>query len=142
MQLNLTKQKNWVFICIYRPPAPQEQYILGNLPAILDPYSSIYINHIILGDFNMEARNLILISFRQHLILCNLMKSSTCFWREWYFHEFNFINRKICRKHSSTFETGLINHLPLILSVLKTTSNIKNRNYTDTHVIQRHQKIL
>ena len=131
-----------MFICIYRPLAPQEQYFLGNLPAILDPYSSIYINHIILGDFNMEARNLILISFRQLLILCNLIKSSTCFEGNGTFMNLNFTNRKICPKHSSTCETGLINHLHLILSVLKTTLKKKNRNYTDTHVIQRHQNIL
>lgn len=53
-----------------------------------------------------------------------------------------FTNRKFCYKHSSIFETGLINHLQLILSVLKTTLKKKNRNYTDTDVIQRHQKIL
>ena len=116
-----SNKKTWMFMCICRPPAPEEQYFLGNLSTILDPYSSIYINHIILADFNMEPRNLILISFRQYLILCDLIKSSTCFEGNGTFINLTFTNRKFCFKHSSLFETYLINHLHLIKSVLKIT---------------------
>ena len=55
-ELNLRKEK-WMFVCIYRPPKQDSQYYLENLSLIIDHYSSIYDNHIILGDFNMEPKN-------------------------------------------------------------------------------------
>ena len=46
-----------MFMRIYRPPAQNKQYFLENLPMIVDHYSSIYDNHIILGDFIMEPNS-------------------------------------------------------------------------------------
>ena len=46
-----------MFMCIYKPPAQNKQYFLGNLSMIADHYSSIYDNHIILEDF-MKSLNL------------------------------------------------------------------------------------
>ena len=48
---------------------------------IADNYLSIYDNHKILGDFNMEPNNPILISFMQSLNLFNIIKLDT-FQRE------------------------------------------------------------
>ena len=61
-ELNLRKEK-WMFVCIYRPPKQDSQYFLENLSLIIDHYSSIYDNLIILGDFNMESKNPKLASF-------------------------------------------------------------------------------
>ena len=61
-KLNLRKEK-WMFVCIYRPPKQDSQYFFENLSLINDQYSSIYDNHIILGDFNMERKNPKLPSF-------------------------------------------------------------------------------
>ena len=55
-ELNIRKEK-WMFVCIYRPPKQGSQYFLENLPLIIDHYSIIYDNNIILGDFNMEPKN-------------------------------------------------------------------------------------
>ena len=77
-ELNLRKEK-WMFICIYRPPVQNKQYFLENLSMIVDYYSIIFDNHIILGDFNMEPNSQILISFMQSLNLFNIIKSNTCF---------------------------------------------------------------
>ena len=44
-------------MCIYRPPAQNKQYFLEKLSMIVDHYSSIYDNHVILGDFNMEPNS-------------------------------------------------------------------------------------
>ena len=52
-----------MFVCIYRPPKQDSQYFSENLSLIIDHYSSIYDNHIILGDFNMEPKNPKLASF-------------------------------------------------------------------------------
>ena len=58
-----------------------KQYFLENLIMIADNYLSIYDHHKILGDFNMEPNNPILILFMQSLNLCNIIKSDT-FQRE------------------------------------------------------------
>ena len=57
-ELNLRKEK-WMFVCIYRPPKHGSQYFIENMSLIIDHYSSIYDNYIIiiLGDFNMEPKN-------------------------------------------------------------------------------------
>ena len=52
-ELNL-RRKKWMFMCIYRPPSQNKQYFLDKLSEIINQYSSIYDNYIILGDFNME----------------------------------------------------------------------------------------
>ena len=62
-------------MCVYRPPAQNKQYFLENLSMTVDHYSSIYANHIILGDFNMEPNSAILKSFMQSLNLFNIIKS-------------------------------------------------------------------
>ena len=49
------------------------------MPLIIDHYSSICDNHIILGDFDMEAKNPKLASFMHSFNLYNLIKSNTCF---------------------------------------------------------------
>ena len=77
-ELNLRKEK-WMFMCIYRSPSQNKQYLLGMLSEIIDHFSSIYDNYIILGDFNMEPSDSILKTFMQSHNLFNLIKSNTCF---------------------------------------------------------------
>ena len=77
-ELNLRKEK-WMLVFIYRPPKQGSQYFLGNVSLIIDHYSSIYENHIILGDFNMESKKPKLASFMHPFNLYNLIKSNTCF---------------------------------------------------------------
>ena len=113
-----------MFLCIYSPPAQSKQYFLDDLTMIVDHYSNIYDNHIILGDFNLEPDSPILISFMQSLNLINIIKSSTCFKRHRTCIDLILTNRKYCFKHSSNFETGLSDHHHLIYSMLKTTFKI------------------
>ena len=88
---------------------------------IIDHYSSIYDNHIILGDFNMEPKDPKLASLRHSFNLYNLIKSNTCFKESGSCSDFILTNRKYCFEHTSTFETGLTDHHHLIYSMLKTT---------------------
>ena len=111
-----------MFVCIYRPPKQDSQYFLGNLPLIIDHYSSIYDNHIILGGINMEPKNPKLASFMHSVNLYNLIKSNTCFKGSGSYINLILTNRKYCFKHTSTFETGLSNHHHLIYSMSQTTS--------------------
>ena len=70
-----------MFICIYRPPSQNKQYLSDKLPEIIDYYSSIYDNYIILGCFKMEAIDSLLNAFIKSHDLYNLIKSNTCFKR-------------------------------------------------------------
>ena len=70
-----------MFICIYRPPSQNKQHLSDKLPEIIDYYSSIYGNYIILGCFKMEAIDSLLNAFIKSHDLYNLIKSNTCFKR-------------------------------------------------------------
>ena len=129
-ELNVRKER-WVFLCIYRPPAQNKQYFLDNLTMIVDHYSSIFNNHINLGDFNLEPDSPILISFMQSLNLFNIIKSNTRFKGDGTCIDLILSNRKYCFKHSSTFETGLSDHHHLIYSMLKVTFKT-NQNFLNT----------
>ena len=56
-----------------------KQYFLENVFIIVDHYSSIYDNHIILGDFNIEPNSPILMLFMWSLNLFNIIKLNTSF---------------------------------------------------------------
>ena len=60
-----------MFKCIYRPPSQNKQYFLENLLEIIDHFSSIYDNYMILGDFNIEPSDSILKTFMQSHNLSN-----------------------------------------------------------------------
>ena len=88
---------------------------------IVDHYSSVNDNHIILGDFNMEPNSPTLISIMQSLKLFNIIKSNTCFKGNCICIGLIITNGKYCFRHSPTFETGLSDHHHLIYPTLKTT---------------------
>ena len=100
-ELNLRKEM-WMFVCIQKPPKLESQYFFENLSLIIDHYSSIYDNHIILGDFNMETKSPKLASFMHFLI-----KSNTCLKGSGICIDFILTNRKYCFIHTSNFEAGL-----------------------------------
>ena len=66
-------------MCIYRPPSQNKQYFFKKLSKIIDHFSSIYDDYIILGDFNMKPGDSILKAFMQSHNLFNLIKSNKCF---------------------------------------------------------------
>ena len=82
-ELNLKKEKR--FMCFYRPPSQNKQYFFEKLSEIIDHFSSIYDNYIILGDFNMEPSDSILKIFMHSHNLFNLIKSNT-FQRKGFLH--------------------------------------------------------
>ena len=85
---------------IYRLPAQNKQYFSENFFMILDHYSSIYDNHLFLGEFNIEPNNSILISFMQSLKIFNIIKSNTCFKGNGTCIDLNLTNGNYCFKHS------------------------------------------
>ena len=64
-EINLRKEK-WFFLSIYKPSSQNCQYFLDSLHNIIDFYSGVYDNHIVLGDFNMDASHTQLSTFMEH----------------------------------------------------------------------------
>ena len=114
-EINLRKEK-WFFLSIYKPPLQNCQYFLDSLHNIIDFYSGIYDNHIVLGDFNMQ-----LSAFMKHYNYYSLIKNNTCFKGDGSCIDLILTNRKYCFKNTSSLETGISDHHHLIYSMLKTT---------------------
>ena len=76
-EINLRKEK-WFFLSIYKPPSQSCQYFLDSLHDIIDFYSGVYDNHIMLGDFNMDPSHTPLSAIMEHYNYNNLIKNSTC----------------------------------------------------------------
>ena len=65
-----------MFMCIYRAPSQNNLYLLEKLLEIIDHFSSIHDNYIILGDFNMDPSDSILKTFMQPHNLFNLINQT------------------------------------------------------------------
>ena len=70
-EINLRKEK-WFFLSIDKPPSQNCQYFLDSLHNIIEIYSGVYGNHIVLGDFNMDPSYTQLSAFMEHYNYCNL----------------------------------------------------------------------
>ena len=133
-EINLRKGK-WFFLSIYKPPSQNCQYFLDSLHNIIDFYSGVYDNHIVLGDFNMDASHTQLSTFMEHYNYYNLIKNNTCFKGDGSCIDLILTNRKYYFKNTSSFETGISEHHRLIYSMLKTTfekeesKKVTYRNY-------------
>ena len=133
-EMNLRKEK-WFFLSIHKPPSQNCQYFLDSLHNIIDFYSGIYDNHIVLGDFNMDPSHTQLSAFMEHYNYYNLIKNNTCFKGNGSYTDLILTNRKYCFKNTSSFETGISDHHDLIYSILKTTfakeesKKVTYRNY-------------
>ena len=77
-EINLRKEK-WFFLSIYKPPSQNCQYFLDSLHNIIDFYSGIYDNHIVLSDFNTDPSHTQLSAFIEHYNYYNLIKNDKCF---------------------------------------------------------------
>ena len=77
-EVNITKEK-WFFLCIYKAPYTNSQYFLGSLSIIIDYYSNVYDNHIVIGEFNLEPSQMYLETFMEPHNYFNLIKGNTCF---------------------------------------------------------------
>ena len=77
-EVNIRKEK-WFFLCIYKPPFVNSQYFLDSLANIIDDYSNIYDNHIVIGEFNLEPSQVRLETFMETHNCFNLVRNNTCF---------------------------------------------------------------
>ena len=85
----------------------------------MDFYSSIYDNKAVFGDFNLEISHPVMLSFMSNENFINLVKGNTCFMGRGPCIDLILINRRYSFKHTSSTETGLIDHHHLISSMIK-----------------------
>ena len=64
----------WFFLCIYKPPSMNSQCFLGSSSNIIDYYSNVDGNCIVIGDFNLEPSQVSLETFMETHNYFNLIK--------------------------------------------------------------------
>ena len=94
---------------------------LDSLSDIIDYYSNVYGNNIVIGDFNLEPSQMYLETFMETHNYFNLIKNNTCSKGPGSCIDLILKNRKYCFQGTSSFEAGLSNHRHLIYSILKRT---------------------
>ena len=78
IEINL-RNKKWLLLPIYRPPAQNEAYSIEKIQKLYDCASITYKNSLIFGDFNMDQSSTTLSSFVENNGLYSMIKTPTCF---------------------------------------------------------------
>ena len=117
---------------------------------ILDQYLPKYDNYLLVGDFNSEVNEGIMMEFCNTYNLSNLIKEPTCFKNIDNPSSIDLMltNRVRQFQNSHTIETGLSDHDKMTISVLKTffkkqlSTLVKYRNYSNFNVNPFRNKLL
>ena len=97
-------------ISIYRPSSQNYEFFLNSLKNIIDYFTKLSDNYIIIGDFSLEPSNTTLKHFLDSNELYNLMKGCSSFKGKCFLIELILTNRKFSFKNTQSFETGLSDH--------------------------------
>ena len=141
LEINLRKVK-WLLFGGYNPYKENTANFLTKLTPILDHYLSKYDNYILIGDFNSEINEEVMMEFCDTYNLSNLIKEPTCFKNP---HNPSSIDLMLTNRvrqfqNSHTVETGLSDHHKMTISVLKTffqkqsPTLVKYRDYNNFNV--------
>ena len=120
-EINLRKDK-WLVISVDRPPSQNSEYLLYELDKMIDYFSVSYDNHVIIGDFKLEASTGLLKNSKNSNALHNLIKVYLCFKGKGTCIDLILTNQKYSFKNTNTFEKGLSGHHHMIYTMLKFTS--------------------
>ena len=102
--------------------SPQNsEFFLNSLTSIIDHFTKLFDNYIIIGDFNLEPSDTTLKHFLDNNGLHNLIKGHTCFKGKGSLIGLILTNRKFSFKNTQSFETGLSDHHHMVYTMLKTT---------------------
>ena len=119
-EINLRKEK-WLVISIYRPHSQNSEFLLNTLTSIIDHFTKLFDNYIIMGDFNLKPSDTTLKHFLDSNGLYNLIKGHTYFKGKGSLIDLILTNRKFSFKNTQLFETGLSDHHHMVYIMLKTT---------------------
>ena len=99
-EINLRKEK-WLVISIYRAPSQNNEFFLNSLTNIIDHFTKLFDNYIIIGDFNLfKLSNTTLKHFLDSNVLYNLIKGHTCFKGKGSLIDLILTNRKFSFKNT------------------------------------------
>ena len=120
VEINLRKNK-WLLFGSYNPQKSNGLKILESLGNNLNRFMSQYDNLLLLGDFNMEPQENILMGFCECYNLKNLVKEPTCFKnpRNPSCIDLILTNRRTMFQNTSVIETGISDHHKLTVTVMK-----------------------
>ena len=135
IEINLRKQK-WLLCCTYIPNFSLVKENLDELQKVLDRISSNYENYLLIGDFNAQPSDQVIVDFCQVYNLENIIKDFTCFKNPSNPSCIDLIltNKPKYFLNTYSIETGLSDFHKMTLAVLKTSfvkknANIRYRNY-------------
>ena len=119
-EINLKKSK-WLVFGGYNPQKDNISNFMNQLGPCLDHYMSKYENLLLLGDFNSEMSESVMIDFCAIYNLINLIKEPTCFKNVENPSTIDLIltNRGRRFQNSTTIEAGLSDHHKITITVMK-----------------------
>ena len=116
------RERKWFIISIYNPKSCLGAQFISNLSDLLDFYYPRYDDIVIIGDFNLEPSNNVLINFMSQYKLYNLVQKNTCFKStRGTCIDLILTNRKFSFQLTNTLETGLSDFHHLIYTMFKCT---------------------
>ena len=119
LELRLNSVK-WLIISIYRPPKQDINYFLTWLSNLIDVHNSE--RCIVIGDFNMDPQNKLILSFMEMQQLQNLVNFKTCFKSsEGSCIDLILSNKKNCLQYTGSLDTDLSDYHRLIYTMLRST---------------------
>ena len=120
LELNFKKSK-WLLISIYRPETYKKNEFIEALSKLIDTYSD-YENLIIVGDFNMEAKDAIMQQLILSYDLYSIIKKPTCLKnKNGRCIDLILTNKKYSFMNSLALENAESDHHAMIYSMLKLT---------------------
>ena len=122
-EINLRKEK-WLFISVYKPPSLNNQYFCDSLSELLDFYSSIYDNKVVLGHLNLE----IPLPIMNNENFISLVKGNSCFKGKCSCIDLILTNKRYSFKHTSFPETGLSAHHQSSWDLINDENRISKRS--------------
>lgn len=135
--MNLNKYKLLLF-GTYRPPSQNKEYYFNSISRSLDLYLGNYERFILIGDFNTNDSEQILVDFNQQYDSKNIVKEPTCFKN---IDNPSTIDLIITNSPRSCWNTkSLINGLSDFHALVVTTLNIKYNKPKPKEVIYRNYK--
>ena len=121
-ELNFHKKK-WLVCCSYNPNKNNISSHLETLRRSLDIYSALYENTTLVGDFNVDVNDPIMVFFCESYNFKSLIKNPTCFKNPENPSCIDLIltNSLYSFQNSCVIETGLSDFHKMTVSVMKTT---------------------
>ena len=64
----------WLLFGIYRPPSQTDNFFLNEISKNIEHFSTKYENFLVIGDFNLKGKSMVLQDFMQRLNFKNVIK--------------------------------------------------------------------